>query len=279
MGLGPTARRRRLGAHLAEMRESSELSVAHVAGHVGVSEQTLRNWERGLSTMRKMELHALCELYEASADVRETLETARRESSKRGWWSTYKLPTWFKPYIGLENDATLVRNFEQEIIPGLLQTEAYAREIHLYGGHMPQPDRVEQWVSARMQRQRRLYESSPLELRAVVSEAALRRSIGGEEVMAEQLQHIVKLAELPNVMFQVISAASGVHAGLSGGGFTVLSFEETDPDIGYIEGPLGGHIIEDSNEVTTLRHIFDEVRSATLSQRESVKLVRTMIPA
>ncbi|MDI2031480.1 helix-turn-helix transcriptional regulator [Saccharopolyspora sp. TS4A08] len=275
MTLGPTARRRRLGAHLAELRHAAGLTTADVAEFFGCTAQTIRNWERGTSTMKKVELAALLDKYGAAADTRSQLEETRREGSKRGWWSTYKLPEWFKPYVGLETDAAMVCNFEVELIPGLLQTESYAREIHSSGG-LTKPDEVDKRVSARLARQRRLTEESPLELRVVISEGALRRRVGGPEVMQEQLDQLIKHAQLPNVIFQVLPFNAGAHASMPSG-FTLLTFaEQTDPDVGYLEGPLGGHVIEDVDDVTTLHNRFDRVRSAALPERESLSLVRTI---
>lgn len=226
--------------------------------------------------MKKSELAALLEYYEAPNEFRPHLEEARREGSKRGWWSTYRLPEWFKPYVGLESDAVTVCNFEVELIPGLLQTEDYAREIHSSGGHLTNPEDVDKRVSARMERQRRLTDSPPLELRAVISEAALRREIGGPKAMSEQRDHLLKLAELPNVMFQVVPFHVGSHASLPGG-FALLSFAEpVDPDVGYMDSPLGGHVIEDTGDVRALRNLFDEVRSSALSQRDSITLASTI---
>ncbi|NHD16022.1 MULTISPECIES: helix-turn-helix domain-containing protein [Actinopolyspora] len=279
MGLGPTARRRRLGAHLSELREKAGLTVSGVGEHMGASPQTIRNWEKGQASMKKMELAALLELYDAPHEVRQTLEDARREGSKRSWWSTYRLPEWFKPYVGLETDAALVCNFEQELIPGLLQTEDYARAIHTSGGHITDPEDVEKRVAARMERQRRLFDKdNPLELRAVISEAALQRKVGGRKVWSEQLEHLLTMADLPNVMFQVVSYEAGEHASMTSG-FTVLEFSEpADPDVAYMESPLGGHVIEDNSDVTLLRNLFDELRSSAMPQRESVDLVREIAP-
>ncbi|WP_181188428.1 helix-turn-helix domain-containing protein [Actinopolyspora mortivallis] len=279
MALGPTARRRRLGAHLAELRENAGLSFAEVGEHMGASPQTIRNWEKGQASMKKMELAALMDLYDAPHEVRQTLEDARREGSKRSWWSTYRLPEWFKPYVGLETDAALVCNFEQELIPVLLQTEDYARAIHTSGGHITDPEDVEKRVAARMQRQRRLLDKdNPLELRAVISEAALYRKVGGRKAWSEQLEHLLALGERPNVMFQVIPYEAGAHASMASG-FTVLSFAEpTDPDVAYMDGLLGGHVIEDNSDVTLLKNLFDELRSSAMPQRESIDLVREIAP-
>ncbi|WP_406692105.1 helix-turn-helix transcriptional regulator [Saccharopolyspora sp. ID03-671] len=276
MTLGPTARRRRLGAHLAELRHAAGLTTADVAEFFGCTAQTIRNWERGTSTMKKVELAALLDKYGAAADTRSQLEETRREGSKRGWWSTYKLPEWFKPYVGLETDAAMVCNFEVELIPGLLQTESYAREIHSSGEHLTKPEDVEKRVAARLERQKRLTGEHPLELRLVISEGALRRSVGGPDVMREQLRQLIDLGGLPNVILQVIPFSAGAHASMPSG-FTVLTFaEQADPDVAYMDGPLGGHVIEDPHDVGTLRNLFDEVRAAALPQRESLSLVRTI---
>ncbi|APU15683.1 DNA binding protein with helix-turn-helix domain [Actinoalloteichus fjordicus] len=277
MSLGPTARRRRLGTSLTELRASARRSLAEAAEHIGCSAGKIRNWEAGRSGIKKFELTALLDYYETPERVRSLLEELRREGAQRGWWSTYRLPEWFKPYVGLEQAASEVHNFEIELIPGLLQTEAYAREIHSAGRHITDPADVEKRVAARMERQQRLTAPVPLELRAVVSESALYRQIGGPAIMTEQLHHLRRLGRLPNVILQVLPNSVGTHPSLAGG-FTLLRFvEQADPDVGWSENPLGGHVIEDRDDVAALTFMFDELRGLALSKRETAQLIARIV--
>ncbi|AOS63832.1 helix-turn-helix domain-containing protein [Actinoalloteichus hymeniacidonis] len=277
MSLGPTARRRRLGTSLAELRSEAQRSLNEAADHIGCSAGKIRNWEAGRSGIKKFELTALLDYYRTPQAVRGLLEDLRREGAQRGWWSTYRLPEWFKPYVGLEQAAVEVRNFEIELIPGLLQTKAYAREIHSAGTHITDPSDVEKRVAARMERQQRLWADEPLRLSAVVSEAALHRQIGGAEVMAEQLHHLRSLGRLPNVVLQILPSSVGTHPSLAGG-FTFLRFAESaDPDVGWTENPLGGNVIEDRDDVATLRTMFDELQRLALSKRDSTRLLARML--
>ncbi|APU22281.1 helix-turn-helix domain-containing protein [Actinoalloteichus sp. GBA129-24] len=276
MSLGPTARRRRLGSLLTEVRTAAHRSVQDAADQLDCSEGKIRNWETGRSGIKKVELSALLDYYGAPEDVRGQLEELRREGAKRGWWSTYRLPDWFKPYVGLEQAASEVRNFEIELVPGLLQTEAYAREIHSTGRHITDPADIDKRVAARMARQQRLTAEPPLELRAVVAEAALHRRVGSADVMAEQLDHLIALSKLPNVIVQVLTYEAGTHPSMTGG-FTVLSFAEpTDPDVGFADNPLGGHVIDEAADVAALNFMFDELRSLALPTQDSLRLVTTI---
>lgn len=272
--LGPTVRRRQLGAELARLREAAGMTTRDAAEVLGCSVAKIGHLERGRYGVRKAELASLLSVYSASAEVCEVLEEMRREGSQRGWWATYRLPEWAKPFVGLESAASSVRTFELELVPGLLQTEAYARAVHTAGRHLTKPEDVEKRVSARMARQRRLTEPpSVLELWAVMSEAAICREVGGSEVMQEQLHALLELAALPNVKVQVLPFAAGAHGAMSGP-LTVLSFpSHTDPDVGYQEYPVGGHLVEDVDAVARMSVIFDDLRAAAMSTRESAQLI------
>src|SRR5699024_8362303 len=150
------------------------------------------NWERGKSKISKSDLVCLLAELRAPAELRKGLEQLRRESNQgTSQWAVYGLPSWLRPLVSFEEDATVVETFEPVIIPGLLQTEDYATATHRAGPHLVAARDVERWVAARMRRQERLAEREPLHLRAVITEAALRLQVGGADVMAKQLEHLV----------------------------------------------------------------------------------------
>ncbi|MGI8310583.1 DUF5753 domain-containing protein [Saccharopolyspora hattusasensis] len=181
---------------------------------------------------------------------------------------------WFEVYIGLESEAAAVRNFEIDLIPGLLQTEEYARAI--IGSWAPdEPDHDnEQRTQLRKARQARLTEGAePLKFWAIISEAAIRQQVGGADVMREQLKHLLSRSKLPNVTVQVLPFQAGAHASL-GTGFSILSFPDpVDPDVVYLEYLTGSLYLEEAEEIERYTLNFDHLRATALDPRDSAKLL------
>jgi transcriptional regulator with XRE-family HTH domain len=270
---GPTMRRRQLGAQLRRLREAAGLRMEDAAAVLDCARSRISHIETGRNAVRKPDLEVLLRLYGA-LDRLETLEELRREGTKRGWWATYRLPEWLQAYIGMEADAASVRGFELELVPGLLQSEAYARAVHIAGHHMTPTAEVERRVEARMQRQARLTAPDPLQLSVVVSEAALQRVLAlPTEVANDQLERLATYAELPNVTLHVLPFSIGVHRSMSGS-FTLLSFDpEVAPDIAYQEYAIGGHLVDDQGVVGLLCSLYDELRDQALGADESLAFV------
>jgi hypothetical protein len=171
------------------------------------------------------------------ADERDRLLALARDANLTGWWHRYGdvLPNWFQPYLGLETAAALIRTYEVQFVPGLLQTSDYARAVVLLGHGRAPADEIERRVSLRMARQQLLARPDPPQLWAVVDEAALRRPIGGHDVMRAQIEALIEATKLPNVRLQVIPFLAGGHAA-AGGAFSILRFPDQDlPDVVYIE--------------------------------------------
>jgi transcriptional regulator with XRE-family HTH domain len=270
--LGPTMRRKQLGAELRRLREAAGLRMEDAAAALDCARSRISHIETGRNAVRKPDLEVLLRLYGATGRL-EALEELRREGTRRGWWSIYRLPEWLQAYIGFEADATSVRALELELIPGLLQTEAYARAVHVAGHHMTPSAEVESRVAARMQRQARLTAVAPLELSVVVSEAALRRALALGSVGIEQLDHLTASAKLPNVHFQVLPFSVGVHRSMSGS-FALLAFAPgVSPDIAYQEYAVGGHLVDDQDAVRLLVSLYDELRDQALDADESLTFV------
>ena len=273
---GPTIRKRQLGAALRQMRTDAGETREQTAVVIGCSPTKVTYLESGRNVIGKTELIVLIQHYGAgAAEKLEALEELRQEAGKRGWWSTARLPEWLANYVGLETEASSVRSFELELIPGLLQTEQYAREIHALRGQPP--DDLERRVKARLRRQERLTASDPLRLSALISEAALARCARQPNVAAEQFRQLLGWAQRPNIEIQVLPFDAGLHSGMSGA-FTVLSFPDgLLPDAGWQEYALGGHIIDDPSDVASLTTLYDELRDQALGCDESLTLLAEFV--
>ncbi|MGH3990354.1 MAG: DUF5753 domain-containing protein, partial [Pseudonocardiaceae bacterium] len=224
----------------------------------------------------KSDLIVLVErLYGADEATLTALEELREEASKRGWWSTYRLPKWLAGYVGLETDAVSLRCLDIEIIPGLLQTEQYMRRLFTLSAPPPAKE-IDRLVRARLQRQGRLSGPDALQLSAVVSEGALVRCARDEAVAGTQLAQLLERAAWPNVDLRVLPFDLGLHVGT--GPFTVLAFpDHLLPDAVYQEYAVGGHIIDDPSVVARLATLFDELRGQSLDADESLAMIAQLV--
>ncbi|MGH3522206.1 MAG: helix-turn-helix domain-containing protein [Mycobacterium sp.] len=268
--VGPTMRRSQLGRQLRALREAAGLRMEDAATALDCSRSRISHIETGRYGVRKPDLEVLLRLYGALERL-GTLEEIRREGATRGWWATYRLPDWLQAYIGVEDDAVAVRNFSLELIPGLLQTEAYARAVHF--GKMPSAE-VSRRVAARTQRQVRLTAPDPLTLSAVLSEAALSRTLAMGGVGVGVLEHIAAaMAQQSNISVRVLPFSAGVHPSMAGS-FTLLSFAQgVSPPIAYQEYAVGGHLVDDQDDVQQLSELHDELRDQALGCDESLNLI------
>ncbi|MER7334996.1 MULTISPECIES: helix-turn-helix transcriptional regulator [unclassified Micromonospora] len=235
---GPTVLRMLLGAQLRRLRESSGVTREGAGWEIRASESKISRMELGRVGFKERDVADLLTLYGVTAsEEREALLKLARDANSPGWWHRYGdvLPSWFQSYLGLEAAAALIRSYEVQFVPGLLQTREYARAVVLLGHGRAAPAEIERRVALRMQRQRLLRRESPPLLWAVVDEAALRRPIGGREVMRGQVAALIEATKSPHIRLQVIPFAAGGHAA-AGGAFTILRFGDQDlPDIVYIE--------------------------------------------
>jgi hypothetical protein len=235
---GPTVRRILLGSHLRRLREERGISSEQAGYAIRGSHSKISRIELGRVTVKQRDVADLLTHYGVNdPEVREALLSLASEAKKPGWWHLYGdvLPSWFEVYIGLEEAASVMRTYEVQFVPGLLQTEEYARAL-VQLGHPDAPAKeIEQRVNLRMARQQRLVNANTFKLWAIVDEAALLRPIGGRRAMRAQLEHLIAITELPHVTLQVMPLAAGGHAGC-GGPFTILRFAEPElPDVVYIE--------------------------------------------
>jgi transcriptional regulator with XRE-family HTH domain len=235
---GPTVLRILLGAQLRRLREAKRITLED-AGHViRASGSKMSRLETGRVGFKDRDIIDLLTLYGVEDEQqRAALRELARDASAQGWWHDYSdiLPTWFEAYVGLEEAATGIRAYEIQFVPGLLQTEDYARAVTLLGHANAPADEIERRVKLRMARQGLLTGPQPPHLWVVLDEAVLRRSVGRPGVMRGQLKHLLEATEWPNVTIQIVPFLAGGHAA-AGGPFSILRFAEFDlPDVVYLE--------------------------------------------
>ena len=233
---GPTALRIGLGSQLRRRRERAGISREVAGEALRASPAKISRLELGRVGFKERDVLDLLTLYGVTDDTERTqfLALARRANAP-GWWHRYSdlLPGWFETYLGLEQASTMIRTYELQFVPGLLQTREYARAVTLLG-HEDAED-VERRVELRLRRQEVLTAPGAPTLWAVIDEAALRRSLNGPELLRAQLDHLLAMNELPNVSVQIAPLSFGGHAA-AGGPFSILRFAEPDlPDIVYLE--------------------------------------------
>ncbi|MFE9186676.1 helix-turn-helix domain-containing protein [Micromonospora haikouensis] len=227
-----------LGAQLRRLREASGVTREGAGWEIRASESKISRMELGRVGFKERDVADLLSLYGVTDTTeREALLKLARDANSPGWWHRYGdvLPSWFQSYLGLEAAAALIRSYEVQFVPGLLQTPEYARAVVLLGHRGAGAEEIDRRVGLRMQRQELLRRPRPPQLWAVVDEAALRRPIGGPQVMRDQLTALIEATRAPHVRLQIIPFDAGGHAA-AGGAFTILRFGDQDlPDIVYIE--------------------------------------------
>ncbi len=208
---------------------------------------------------------------------REALVALARLSRERTWWTDYKDIMRPGNFVGLEAGASAMRTWEPILLPGLLQTEAYMRALMRTGRASDPPELLDRRVTLRLTRQARLTSGNRLELTAIVDESAVRRLIGGRDVMTEQLKHLVEAAQLPNVNLQILSFGAGEHPFL-GGPVALLEFREaTHLDVVYVEGLAGDYYEEQPSEVARYRESFRLLSAQALDHRESLRMIESLL--
>jgi transcriptional regulator with XRE-family HTH domain len=275
----PTVRRRRLALELRRLREAARLTCEEVAEHLECSTSKISRIETGRVSVSPRDVRDMLDLYGVSPQQESSLVQLARDSRQKGWWHAYSdtIQPRFATYIGLESAASEIRIYEVTLIPGLLQTEDYARTVIaaaiVGGGH----DGVERNVELLMARQPPLTSDDPPRLWAVLDEAALRRTVGGAGLMRLQLDRLLDLAHLPNVAIQVIPFGAGAHPAM-GRPFVILAFpERADPDVVYLEDLTSALYVEDVDEVDRYNMFFNHLRATALSFEDSAALIMSVI--
>ncbi|MDO0913160.1 helix-turn-helix transcriptional regulator [Streptomyces sp. DT2A-34] len=269
---------RRLGGELLRMREACSLRQTHAAEALTASVTKVAKIERGQVPMRDPDVRALCHLYgetdESVVGKLLALAKADRERRKaRGWWNQYPQLQAMAEYVALEDIATNIRTWQLAIVPGLLQTPDYARALAIGNGHWEDPDEIEPFVESRMARQARLDGENSLELWAVVHESALRQLVGGQQVMREQLGHVLDMARRSNVKLQVLPYLAGAHPGMTSA-FTIVSFAEPGAlDVVHVDTTSSSLWLESDTDAAHHNGLFERITRLSLAQRNSVRLI------
>lgn len=254
LGGGPTVLRMLLGSQLRKLREAKGVTREAAGWEIRASDSKISRMELGRVGFKERDVADLLTFYGVNDEQeRSAMLGLARQANTPGWWHRYGdvLPTWFQAYLGLEAAAALIRTYEVQFIPGLLQTSDYARAVILLGHGGAGTEEIQRRVALRIARQQVLTRADAPHLWAVLDEAVLRRPIGGPEVMRSQIASLIEVNKLPNVTLQVVPFDAGGHAA-AGGAFTLLRFPDQDlPDVVYLEHLTSSLYLDKRDDVDT----------------------------
>ncbi|MGH3856354.1 MAG: helix-turn-helix domain-containing protein [Pseudonocardiaceae bacterium] len=277
-GSSPTVRRRQLGMELRRLRELVGKTQEDAGDWLGIDSTAVSRMESGKRRVTVSHLRSYFQLYEVGSPHADYLLTLCREGAQRGWFVSYgkTVPRWFRDYIGMETAAAEVWTWEPLFVPGLLQARAYTEALGAALNPTRTAEEIQRLAQLRADRQQRLTDDDPLALRALIDEAALRREVGGPEVMHAQLAHLAKISTLPNVTVQVTPFSAGAHRGMRGA-FTALRFPQEPMNTVYLELYGEALYIEAPSEVARYAEIFEELAQTALSGDDTAELIANMI--
>jgi transcriptional regulator with XRE-family HTH domain len=274
----PTALRILLGARLRRLREAKQISPDQAGYVIRASHSKISRLETGRVGFKDRDVADLLTLYGVTDEAeREEIRALASRANSPGWWHDYSdmLASWFEDYLGLEEAAVEICTYEAQFVPGLLQTEDYASAVILL--EYSNPKEISRRVSLRMARQAILSGPDPTSLWAVLDEAALRRPIGGVRAMRAQLEHLIEMAQQPNVTIQIMPFTSGGHAA-AGGSFSVLHFAEIDlPDVVYLEQLASAQYLDKQDVVGTYVEVLDRLRVEAATPADSLETLQARL--
>jgi transcriptional regulator with XRE-family HTH domain len=270
----PTVRGRRLRYELRRLREQAGLNRDEVARRLDWSGSKISRIETGQSRAQTGDVRDLLDIYEVTGSEADALVQLAREARRRGWWTAYN-DVFTGTYVGLEAEASAMRTYEPQIIPGLLETEEYTRALIRSALVRADADEIERRTKARMARQQILTRADAPEIWAILDEPAIRRPVGGPAVMRSQLEHLIEITADPGstITLQILPLSVGSHPGLSGP-FVILSFPSAeDPSVVYLETATDGLYLEETAEIDRYNLMFDHLRASALSSDESARFI------
>jgi hypothetical protein len=283
---GSTVPRRQLGRLLRQYRTEAAVTLDGAAAALEYSRQKVWRIESGLGPVRTLDVKAMCDLYVVQPGMAEALTGLAAETKAKGWWHAYgdAVPGWFELYVGLEGAASRLRQYDESLIPGLLQTRGYALAVYQNRSGMS-PDDRDRAVEVRLQRQalltRRL--PPPPRLDVILSEAVLRRIVRDRQAMLDQLAHLVKISELPNVSVRVLPLAAGPHRGAVAGAFVILNFPPNngrgpvEPTTVYSESLTGALYLDKRDEVAAYEDTWNSLADLAHAEAESRRMISKII--
>ena len=281
---GPTVLRMLLGGQLRRLREAADITPDQAGYEIRASRSKISRLEHGRVGFKERDVADLLSLYGVTDDdERRHMLTLAERANSPGWWARYDdvLPDWFETYIGLEQATSLIRTYELQFVPGLFQTEDYARAVTVLGHRAAPAEEIERRVSLRLKRQEILARAEPVpKVWAVIDESALRRPLGGREVMRAQLRHLIEVTESPQVTLQIMPFDRGGHSA-AGGSFAILRFADAElPDIVYIEQLTGALYLDRPEELDHYREVMNslsaEAETPAESERQLTRLIKTI---
>jgi transcriptional regulator with XRE-family HTH domain len=279
---GPTVLRILLGAQLRRLREANRITLEDAGKRIRASHSKISRLETGRVGFKDRDITDLLTLYGVTdEEERETLRSLARRANAPGWWHDYNdvLPHWFEAYVGLEEVAIQIREYEVQFVPGLLQTEDYARAVTLLGHDAASAREIERRVRLRMQRQAMLDREEPPSFWAVIDEAVLRRPAGSQATMRGQLKHLVDMAQRPNVTIQVIPFQIGGHSA-AGGSFSILRFAEPDlPDVVYLEQLTSSLYLDKPDAVDSYLRVMERICMEAATPAASAEIIANLLDA
>jgi transcriptional regulator with XRE-family HTH domain len=265
-----------LGSQLRRLREAAGISAEKAGYEIRASRSKISRMETGRVGLKVRDVEDLLTLYGVTGEQQRAKVVAlARRSRAPEWWAKYNdiLPDWFETYLGLESAATSIRSFEMQFVPGLFQTEDYARAVTRLGHQTASVGEIERRVGLRLKRQDLLSRAQPPRIWAVMDEAVLRRPVGGLPVMRAQLRHLVEAARMPRVTLQVVPFERGGHAGASGS-FSILRFEERDlPDVVYIEQLTSAVYLDQRHDIEHYLEVVDQLSGEALTPADTARFI------
>jgi transcriptional regulator with XRE-family HTH domain len=277
---GPTVNRILLGTQLRRLREEAGISPQRAGAHIRASHAKISRLELGRVGFKTRDIEDLLDLYGVTGERdRAAFLAMASRSNERGWWSRDSdlVQGWFEMYLRLEQEAQSVRTFEAQLLPGLLQSEAYARAvIRLFFPSVPAHE-VDRRAQMRLTRQKVLMQPGGPRLWAIVDESALNRPVGSNAVMRAQLEHILDITAQPNVTMQVLPFLAGGHAAM-GGPFTILRFAQSElPDIVYLEQYNSATYLDRRADVEDYLWAMERLGVAAMTPVQSRARVRELL--
>lgn len=277
---GPTVARLMLGGKLQRLRAAAGISTDLAGEAIRASRSKISRMENGRVGIKARDLTDLLDLYGVTDEgERAGMLILARQSAASGWWSRFDdvMTDWLQDYIGLEAAASVIRTFDLQFLHGLLQTEAYAREVTMLGYSTASSGEIDRRVDLRLRRQELLNVPRPPRLWSVLDEAALRRPVGGAAVMRGQLKRLLQLTERPGITLQVVPFSHGAHAA-AGVAFTMLRFAEPDvQDIVYVEHLTSAIYLDKRADIDRYAEAMGKLALAALSPRESTRFIAEMV--